>query len=162
MTKIITKTTILTIFYFWVSPPNFILGIYFPGTSALYSKIWIINMDFILYFIPELGNNTQTRDLPKSKYFTHIYIYTRIRSLARHTWNLKCVFCILYDPLLWTDSFMVFKLSPSQSLFKSVHNMKKVLPADFYCYYLVSNIRNSKRKRKYFSLIKIQDLYISG
>ena len=38
--------------------------------------------------------------------------------------------------------------------------MKKVLPADFYRYYLVSNIRNSKRKRKYFSLIKIQDIYI--
>ena len=69
-------------------------------------------MDYILYFMLEIWNNTQALDLTKIKVF---HTYTHIRSLARHTCSLKYVFYKLRDPffdltVLWYPNF--FLVSP--------------------------------------------------
>ena len=51
---------------------------------------WIINMDYILYIMPKLWNNTQALDFPKSKYFAHLYT-----SGSRHIFSLKYEFYML-------------------------------------------------------------------
>ena len=79
--------------------------------------IWIINMHYILYFISKLWNNTEVIDLPKQS-ISHTYIYTHQNfSLSYSHSEIPYIFYMLFDSLLWPDSFMISKLLPSQSIF---------------------------------------------
>ena len=71
--------------------------------------------------MPKLWNNTQTLDLLKWKYFTHIY-----KSASCHILSLKYVFYMLHDPLLWSDSFMLSKLLLVSS-YLFIQNIKNII-----------------------------------
>ena len=87
----------------------------------------LLNMDHKhgLYFRPHTCPMKKYLNLrlTKIKIF-HTHICRNNRFLARQTGSLKCVFCMLYDPFLYTYSFVVFKLLLTQFLFYSIQNIK--------------------------------------
>ena len=102
-------------------------------------------MDYILYFMLEPWNNTQTL---QNQSISHTY--THNWSLACHTHSLKYIFYMLHEPLLWPDSFIIFKLLPTQSNFLYIQNIRKImliclpLPLLYYLALIIWNLQTTR------------------
>ena len=131
-------------------------------------ELWIKNMLYrseicIIFYLTCLNYEMIPRLLTYQNKIFHTHIAAHIRTLACHTRSSKYGFYLLHDPLLWTDSFLISKLLPSQSIFMHLEykNDHTCLPLPLLYF---SIIWNSQTKTKYFHfrnfdwLTKITDI----